>query len=53
MGVEGGRLGFVYQVVLVNLVSDEVGFDLSLRIVLFGLLHHLDQLAVAVTFVLF
>ena len=53
VGVEYGGLGFVDEVVLVYLVGDEVGFDLSLGVVLFGLLHDLDQLAVAVVFVLF
>ena len=53
VGVEYGGLGFVDEVVLVYLVGDEVGFDLSLGVVLFGLLHDLDQLAVAVIFVLF
>lgn len=52
VGVKHGRLGFVYEVVLVDLVGYEVGLDLPLRVVFFGLLHYLDQLAVAVVLVL-
>jgi hypothetical protein len=44
-------LGAVDEVVIVDLIGDEVGLDLALEVVLLALLHHLEELPVALSLV--
>ena len=51
--VKGGVLGEVEESGGVRLVGDQVGFDFSFRVVLFGFLHYFEQFPVVLNFIIF
>ena len=41
--VESGALGFIEEIVFIDLICYQVGFDLSLTVVLLAFLHHFKK----------